>query len=70
MKEIKANALAQCKYDEVIALGVELEDSLKVVEDDWKSASRAQIVTAMKSLDKWPSHIIILIGHIESFLLL
>ena len=44
--------MAQCKYDEVIALGVELEDCLKVVED-WKSASRAQIVTAMKSLDKW-----------------
>ena len=51
-EKIKANALAQCKYDEVIALGVELEDCLKVVED-WKSASRAQIVTAMKSLDKW-----------------
>ena len=35
-----------------MALGVELEDQLSVVED-WSSATRAQVITAMKSLDKW-----------------
>ena len=51
-EKIRANALGQNKYDEIVALGVELEDQLSVVED-WSSATRAQVITAMKSLDKW-----------------
>ena len=51
-EKIKANAVAQSHYDEIVALGVELEDQLSLVED-WTSASRAEVVTGMKSLDKW-----------------
>ena len=48
----KANALAQSKYDEILTLSIELDEFLdKTV--DWSKASRSDVVTAMKSLDKW-----------------
>ena len=51
-EKAKANAIGQSKYDEVIAYGAELEEHLKHVED-WSTATRSEVVTAMKSLDKW-----------------
>ena len=51
-EKLKANAIAQSKYDEVIAYGIELEDYLKL-KAVWSTASRSEIITAMKSLDKW-----------------
>ena len=40
MKKAKANALAQSKYDEILAYSVDLKDSLSEVED-WSEATRA-----------------------------
>ena len=46
------NAIAQAKYDEILAIAIELEDFLDKVPD-WEKATRAEVMTAMKSLDKW-----------------
>ena len=51
-EKAKANALAQSKYDEILAYSVDLKDSLSEVED-WSEATRAQVITGMKSLEKW-----------------
>ena len=52
MKKAKANALAQSKYDEILAYSVDLNDSLSEIED-WSEATRAQVITGMKSLKEW-----------------
>ena len=51
-EKVKSNAIAQSKYDEIIALASELEGYLNEVSD-WSSASRAEVIAGMKSLDKW-----------------
>ena len=51
-EKVKSNAIAQSKYDEIIALASELEGYLDEVSD-WSSASRAEVIAGMKSLDKW-----------------
>ena len=48
----KAEASAQVKYDEILAIGVEMDEFIDQVED-WEKASRAEVITAMKNLDKW-----------------
>ena len=48
----KAKATANVKYDEILAVGVEMDEFLDLVED-WDKASRADVITAMKNLDKW-----------------
>ena len=48
----KAKANAQDKYDEILAIGVEMDEFLDQVED-WDKATRAEVITAMKDLDKW-----------------
>ena len=48
----KANAVAQSKYDEILLVSEELDEVLDKVSD-WSTASRSEIMTAMKSLDKW-----------------
>ena len=51
-EKAKANALAQSKYNEILAYSVDLEDSLNEIKD-WSKASRAEVITGMKSLEKW-----------------
>ena len=48
----KAGAAAEAKYDEILATSAELEDNLDQVAD-WSKATRAEITSAMQSLDKW-----------------
>ena len=43
MKKVKVNALAQSKYDEILAYSADLEDSLNEIED-WNKASRAKLL--------------------------
>ena len=51
-EKANANALANSKYDEILVSATELEGYLTEVTD-WNAATRAQVITAMKSLDKW-----------------
>ena len=48
----KANATAYVKYDEILALGCEMDEFLDEVID-WDKATRAEVISAMKNLDKW-----------------
>ena len=48
----KSSAVAESKYDEVLAISSELEDSLDQVSD-WSKASRAEIMSAMQKIEKW-----------------
>ena len=50
----KANALALSKYEEINLLSTELDEFLDE-EKDWTKASRSEVMTAMKTLDKWSS---------------
>ena len=47
----QAAAKAQDQYDEVLAIAVELDEFLDQV-DDWDKATRAEVMTAMRNLDK------------------
>ena len=51
-EKAKANALAQSKYNEILAYSVDLEDSLNEIED-WSKASRAEVITGIESQEKW-----------------
>ena len=51
-EQVRANAIAQSKYDEILTISIELEEYLGQVTD-WEKATRAEVITAMKSLDKW-----------------
>ena len=51
-EKTRDNAIAQSKYDEILTISIELEDFLTEI-DDWEIASRAEVITAMKGLDKW-----------------
>ena len=51
-EKTKANALAQSKYNEILACSADLEDSLNEIED-WSKASQAEVITGMKHLEKW-----------------
>ena len=48
----KSSAVAEVKYDEVLAISNELGDNLDQVSD-WSKASRAEIMSAMQKIDKW-----------------
>ena len=48
----KANAVAEAKYDEILAASTELEEYLDRVAD-WSKGTRAEIMSAMQCLDKW-----------------
>ena len=47
----KSNAISQAKYNEIIDLSAELEGYLKGVSD-WSSASLAEVIAGMNSLEK------------------
>ena len=49
---VKAKALALEKHDEVLALALELEGFVDEIKD-WSKATRAEVISTMKSLDKW-----------------
>ena len=53
-EKLKANALAQAKYDEVLVISTELDEFLDQIPD-WKKASRSDVMIAMKELGKWAS---------------
>ena len=48
----KANALAQSKYEEILHVSSEIEEFIDKVTD-WSKATRSEVMTAMKSLEKW-----------------
>ena len=48
----KSSAVAEVRYDEVLAISSELGDTLDQVSD-WSKASRSDIMSAMQKLDKW-----------------
>ena len=50
----KANALAQSKYEEILHVSTEIEEFVDKVSD-WSKATRSEIMTAMKGLEKWSS---------------
>ena len=47
-----AAASAQDQYDEILAVGIEMDEFLDQV-DDWTKASRAEVITAMRNIEKW-----------------
>ena len=47
-----ACAKAQDRYDEILDIGAQMDEFLDQV-DDWDKATRAEVVTAMKNIDKW-----------------
>ena len=51
-ERIKANAVAQSKYDEILTVSNELDEVLDKVTD-WKNATRGEVISAMKSLESW-----------------
>ena len=51
-EKVNANAVAQSRYDEILTISIELDDYLNIVTD-WEKATRAEVITAMKSQDKW-----------------
>ena len=51
-EKAKANAVAMSKYDEIMLISTEFDDFLDKVPD-WTKASRAEVMTGMKNLEKW-----------------
>ena len=51
-EKAKANSIAQSKYEEIMLLSTELDDHLDRIPD-WSKATRADVMTAMKSMESW-----------------
>ena len=52
VERARANAIAQSKYDEIMLVSTELDEFVDKIPD-WTKATRSEVMTAMKSLEKW-----------------
>ena len=50
----KAHAIALSNYEEILSVSEDLDESLDKIKD-WSKASRSEVMTGMKSLEKWSS---------------